>query len=121
MQATEIRGVKVLEDKEHRLRLVYAPLPYDDLLYLSINAIREYGQQDLTIVIKLLTLLRTVLHNDREGKHTDTVMILLHDLTQGFPNNFKNESNRRLLHARVSARARGVRHSPPKRDHPGLA
>ncbi len=103
VQATEIRGVKVLADKEHRLRLVYAPLPYDDLLYLSINAIREYGQQDLTIVIKLLTLLRTVLHHDREGKHTDTVMILLHDLTQGFPNNFKNESNRRLLHARVSA------------------
>ena len=103
VKAIEIQGVKILSDKEHRLRLVYAPLPYGELLYLSINAIREYGQQDLTIVIKLLLLLHAVLRNDRGGKHTDTVMILLQDLTQGLSKNFESESNRRLLHTRVSA------------------
>ena len=103
VKAIEIQGVKILSDKEQRLRLVYAPLPYDDLLYLSVNAIREYGQQDLTIVIKLLILLHTVLRNAREGKHTDTVTTLLHDLAQGLSKNFESESNRHLLHTRMSA------------------
>ncbi len=103
VKVADVQGVKILADKEQRLRLIYAPLSYDELLYLSVNAIREYGQQDLTIVIKLLTLLRTVLRNDREGRHTDTVTILLQDLTQGFSKNFESESNHRLLYDSVSA------------------
>ena len=79
------------------------PWPYDDLIYLSVNSIREYGQQDLTIVIKLLILLRTVLRNAREDKHVDTVTTLLHDLAQGLSKNFESESNRHLLHTRMSA------------------
>jgi uncharacterized membrane protein len=103
VEVAEIQGVKILADKEQRLRLMYASLPYDDLLYLSVNAIREYGQQDLTIVIKLIILLHTVLRNDREGKHADIVTILLYDLVQGFSKNFESKSNHRLLRARVSA------------------
>ena len=103
VEAMTLRGQKILNDKQQRLRLIYEPLLYSDVLYLSVNAIREYGQQDLTITLKLLTLLQTVLRNDTENRHTDTVMTLLHDLVQGFSRNFTNESNRRLVTSRTDA------------------
>ncbi len=97
VEAIAIQGQKILTDKQQQLRLIYEPLYYSDVLYLCVNSIREYGQQDLTITLKLLTLLRTVLRNDTEKRHTDPVMTLLHDLAQGFSENFTNESNRRAV------------------------
>lgn len=97
VEAITIQGQKILTDKRQRLRLIYEPLHYADVLYLCVNSIREYGQQDLTVTLKLLTLLQTVLRNDSEKRHTDSVMTLLHDLAQGFSENFTNESNRRAV------------------------
>ena len=102
VEAMGVRGQKILTDKHQRLRLIYEPLSYSDVLYLSVNAIREYGQQDFTITLKLLTLLYTVLRNDLEDRYTDTVMTLLHDLAQGYSENFTNQSNRRAITNKTS-------------------
>ncbi len=96
VESMEIRGQRILTDKQ-QLRLIYEPLFYSEVFYLSVNAIREYGQQDLTITLKLLTLLHTVSRNDTEDRYTDTTMTLLHDMVQGYSENFINQSNRRAV------------------------
>ena len=96
-----LRGYSILTDKDNDLRLIHEPLRYDDILYLSVNAISEYGKADLTVMVKLLILLQTILQNDTDHQHTDTVMNLLHDLVEEFGENFKNQSDRKILVQRV--------------------
>ncbi len=97
VEVLSVSGQKILTDKEQRLRLIYEPLSFADVLYLSVNAIREYGQGDFIITLKLLTLLTTVSRHDTNNRYTDTVITLLHDLVYGYSDNFSNQSNRRAL------------------------
>ena len=97
-----LRGCSILTDKNNDLRLIHEPLRYDDILYLSVNAISEYGKADLTVMVKVLILLQTILQNDTDHQHTDMVINLLHDLVEGFAENFKNQSDRKILAQRVN-------------------
>ena len=97
-----ISGYKILTDKHNKLRFMYEPLHYDDILYISVNAIREYGKEDLTVMLKLLILLQTILRNDTENQHTTMVMNLLHDLVEGFADGFNHETDRKVLAKKVN-------------------
>lgn len=97
-----LQGHCILTDKNNDIRLIHELLRYDDILYLSVNAISEYGKADLTVMLKLLILLQTVLQNDTENRHTTTVMNLLHDLVEGFADDFRNDSDRRILARKVN-------------------
>ena len=97
-----LQGYSILKDKNNDLRLIYEPLRYDDILYLSVNAISEYGKGDLTVMLKLLILLQTVLQNDTANRHTTTVMNLLRDLVEGFADDFRNDADRRILAKKVN-------------------
>lgn len=98
-----MRGYKILTDKDHQLRLIYESIRYDDLLYLCFTSIGEYAKGDLTVTLKLLTLLQTVLRNDTDHRHTDAVMNLLHDLTKEFEQDFNKHTDREVLTKKVSS------------------
>ena len=101
VEGLEIQGQVILKDKDNELRFIHEAVHYDKILYFSVNAISEYGKTDLTVMLKLLILLKTVLQNDKDHQHTKTVMTLLHDLVSEFTNNFKNESDRNILAKQV--------------------
>jgi uncharacterized membrane protein len=102
VEVLSVSGQKILTDKQQRLRLIYEPLSFAEMLYLSINAIREYGQGDFIITLKLLTLLYTVSRHDVNHHYTDTIMTLLHDLAYGYSDNFSSQSNRQTLISKTS-------------------
>lgn len=97
VECLALRGHRILTDKDNELRFVYEPVHYDKILYFSVNAISEYGKADLTVMLKLLVLLQTILQNDTDREHTDTVMTLLNDLIEEFAQNFRNKSDRKIL------------------------
>ena len=106
VERLSLHGYKILADRDHHLRLIYEPLKYDDLLYLSFNTIAEYAKTDLTVTSALLTMLRTLFRNDIERQHTGTIMALLHDLVADFEANFAKQTDRRFLTKQVDSMLR---------------
>ena len=103
VELLSLHGQCILTDSDNELRLIHESVRYGDILYLSVNAIGEYGKGDLTVMLKLLILLRTVSRNDTHHRHADTIISLLHNLVRGFNENFKNDSDRKMLAQRVDA------------------
>ena len=97
-----LRGYRILTDNNNNLRFIHEPLRYEDILYYTANAISEYGKADLTVMLKLLTLLQTILRNDREKQYTEMVMTLLHDFIELFDKGFKNKTDRKLLAHKIN-------------------
>ena len=96
-----LRGSHILTDQDDNLRLIHESIRYDDVLYLIVSAISEYGQSDLTVMVKLLIMLQTILQNDTQHQHTDVVMNQLNELIASFEDNFKKPSDRKILAQRV--------------------
>ena len=102
VELLSLRGSSILTDSNNDLRVIHQPLRYEDVLYLSVNAISEYGKGDLTVMLKLLTLLQTVLQNDTEDQYTAAAMSMLHNIVENFADTFTNQSDRRILVERVN-------------------
>ena len=102
VERLSMSGTKILTDGHGKLRLIYQSIRYEDLLHLSFTSISKYAKGDLTVTLKLITLLRTILRNDTERRHSTVLLTLSHDLVDDFAENSNKDTDRKLLIKKVS-------------------
>ncbi len=108
----KISGFKIKTDKEEKLRVIYTPVHFDDLLYFCLGTIMNYAGNDLPVNHKLIQVLGAIARNDDEGRHTDIILSMLDDLATHFMGEFSTHSDKYSLSKQVN---RIISHYP---DHP---
>jgi uncharacterized membrane protein len=61
-------------DEDGKLRMLYRPLTLDELLFLNLTPIMQYGQQDPLVMLNLLEGLKNLAYTDQHKKAYSTTL-----------------------------------------------
>lgn len=90
----ELTGFLVLKDKEEKIRFVYESIPLEDLFYISFSSIKNYAGSHVPIILKLLSLIKTLARNDQEDKLTSILIASVKDAIEQFMLELKSKSDK---------------------------
>lgn len=105
----QVSGFKIKTDKQEKLRVIFEPVYFRDLLYFCLGTIMNYAGNDLPVNHKLIQVLGAIARNDDEGQHTDIILSMLDDLVTHFMQEFSTHSDKYSLSKQVS---RIIKHYP---------
>ena len=71
----QIEETRYFQDESNKTRLYLQPIPFSDLLYYIMADMRQYCRHDPVVMIKLLTMFRLLLQQDRELKKYQQILI----------------------------------------------
>lgn len=93
----EITGFLVLKDKEEKTRFIYQPIPLEDILYISFSSIKNYTGSHVPIMIKLLTLIKTLARNNQEENLTSILIASVKDAIEQFMPELKSKTDKDIF------------------------
>jgi uncharacterized membrane protein len=97
VERLKVTGFKIKTDKQGKLRVIYEPVHFQDLLYFSMGTIINYADNDLPVNHKLIQVLDAIAHNDEIEQHTDIILSILDDLVIHFMSKFITSSDKHSL------------------------
>ena len=97
----QLHGFRIERDKDERLRLIYQPVLFRDLLYFCLGTIINYADNDLPVNHKLIQTLSAINRNDKGNHHTDIILSMLHDITVHFMSNFTSDADKWSLSKQI--------------------
>lgn len=96
----ELSGFPVLADQKKKVRFIYQPISLEDTFYFCFSSIKNYAGNDVTIMLKLLLMIKTLAQNDQDKKLTSILIASVDDAIEQFVPEIKSKSDKnRLLHS----------------------
>lgn len=93
----KLHGFPVLKDDEQKLRLIYQPVPMEDIFYFSFSSIKNYTGNDVSVMHKLLYTIKAMVQNDDEEKFTVLLLMSIQDALEQFMPEIKSTSDQQKL------------------------
>lgn len=82
----------VLTDQEDKVRVVFRNPTLEELLYINLTPIREYGKSDATVMLNLLESLKNMVYADKEKQSYQPILAkYINSIISSVNNNIKNE------------------------------
>ena len=85
----------VLRDEDGTVRLIHAPVTFEELLFRNLLPIREFGKTDVLIQLKILSAMKNLLVCDSKRKHhTDVIVSFIRSCIESADQNIPNTLDR---------------------------
>ena len=65
----ELRGQKVVRDSKGTARLIYQPIPFEQICYMCIASIRAYSTEDVAVQSRLIDLITKISEHDEQNRY----------------------------------------------------
>ena len=93
-----LKGQRVLMQKEGAPVLLYLPVPYSEMFYLCVASLRGYAEKDLVVQAKLIALIKRIADADTEEGNKILYQSELDAIIETTEKTFKSEKDIRYIH-----------------------
>lgn len=97
----KLHGVSIGVDDHQKLRLIYKPVPLEEIFYFCFSAIKNYTAQSVPVMLKLLAMIDAMAKNDDHKTWTNLLIISVKDAVEQFVPDLRSQSDRQRLSFKV--------------------